>query len=84
MQAQIAARSNLNFVAVTRALNTLWSATPGTPIDFDTSITYCDRLRIRLPGDSSFKLGEHMDGGSVERMLSDLRVHFFYNPTLTY
>lgn len=70
LQAQIAARSNPNFVAVTRALNTLWSAMPETPIDFDTSITYCDRLRIRLPGDSSFRLGEHMDGGSVERMFS--------------
>ncbi len=53
---------------------------PGTPIDFDTSVTYCDRLRIRLPGDSSFQLGEHMDGGSVERklLIFTLDLDFFF------
>lgn len=30
-------------------------------------MTYADRLRIRRPGDASFALGPHMDGGSVER-----------------
>ncbi|XP_037036904.1 uncharacterized protein YbiU-like isoform X2 [Bradysia coprophila] len=69
-KAQITARSHPNFVAVTRALNNLWSAAPGSPIDFDNSVTYCDRLRIRQPGDTSFTLGEHMDGGSVERWMS--------------
>ena len=28
---------------------------------------YADRLRMRLPGDSKFALGPHVDGGSVER-----------------
>jgi hypothetical protein len=30
-------------------------------------IAYADRVRIRTPGDSSFSLGPHVDGGSVER-----------------
>ena len=30
-------------------------------------LTYCDRLRIRQPGDVGFALGPHVDGGSVER-----------------
>lgn len=30
-------------------------------------LTYSDRLRIRLPGDSTFALGPHIDGGGVER-----------------
>lgn len=32
-----------------------------------TPLAYSDRLRIRHPGDTSFALGPHMDGGSVER-----------------
>jgi len=30
-------------------------------------MSYFDRLRIRHPGDSSFRLGPHIDGGSLER-----------------
>ena len=30
-------------------------------------LLYSDRLRIRHPGDTSFALGPHMDGGSLER-----------------
>lgn len=30
-------------------------------------MSYADRLRIRMPGDSGFALGPHMDNGSVER-----------------
>ena len=30
-------------------------------------LAYADRVRIRQPGDSSFALGPHVDGGSVER-----------------
>lgn len=32
-----------------------------------TPISYYDRLRMRLPGDRSFSLGPHIDGGSLER-----------------
>jgi hypothetical protein len=30
-------------------------------------LSYADRIRIRQPGDSSFALGPHVDGGGVER-----------------
>ncbi|KAJ5670506.1 DUF1479-domain-containing protein [Penicillium maclennaniae] len=30
-------------------------------------LTYANRVRIRQPGDASFALGPHVDGGSVER-----------------
>lgn len=30
-------------------------------------LSYCDRLRIRMPGDATFALGPHTDGGSIER-----------------
>eukprot|EP00730_Choanoeca_flexa_P003051 TRINITY_DN11270_c0_g1_i4.p1 TRINITY_DN11270_c0_g1~~TRINITY_DN11270_c0_g1_i4.p1 ORF type:complete len:260 (+),score=39.97 TRINITY_DN11270_c0_g1_i4:168-947(+) len=30
---------------------------------------YCDRLRVRQPGDAKFALGPHVDGGSLERWL---------------
>ncbi len=48
-------------------MNKLWHADEGTDIDFGVNVTYCDRLRIRKPGDVSFSLPEHTDGGSVER-----------------
>jgi len=43
------------------------SANPNTPISTKHPISYADRLRMRLPGDSRFALGPHVDGGSVER-----------------
>ncbi|CAO3612847.1 unnamed protein product [Cunninghamella echinulata] len=64
---QVAARGNENFNTATLALGQLWHADPSTPIDFTKNVTYCDRLRIRETGDSSFTLGEHIDSGSVER-----------------
>lgn len=46
----------------------LWhSSSPDTPIFLDQPLSYADRLRIRQPGDASFALGPHIDGGSVER-----------------
>ena len=36
-------------------------------VDLDTVYTYGERLRIRQPFDTSFRLGPHMDGGSIER-----------------
>ncbi|KAH8547868.1 DUF1479 domain protein [Umbelopsis sp. PMI_123] len=64
---QAQARSHPNFLAVSTALNRIWHASDDTAIDLSTNVTYCDRLRIREPGDASFALGEHVDGGSVER-----------------
>ncbi|KAJ8081770.1 hypothetical protein PM082_007616 [Marasmius tenuissimus] len=36
-------------------------------VDLRCPISYFDRLRIRLPGDKTYTLGPHVDGGSVER-----------------
>lgn len=45
----------------------LWHTTPSSQISLTNPLSYADRLRIRQPGDASFALGPHMDGGSVER-----------------
>ena len=46
----------------------LWhTSEPSDDIDLSIPISYFDRLRIRIPGDQSFKLGPHVDGGAVER-----------------
>jgi len=53
-------------------MTTLWhSSNRSTPISFRVPLTYCDRLRIRQPGDARFALGPHQDGGSVERWEED-------------
>ncbi|RUO95853.1 hypothetical protein BC936DRAFT_143085 [Jimgerdemannia flammicorona] len=69
--AQLAARENPNLNVTTGALNALWWAEEETLVDLERSVTYCDRLRIRKPGDTSFALGEHVDGGSLERWEDD-------------
>ncbi|PVU84502.1 hypothetical protein BB560_007333 [Smittium megazygosporum] len=66
-KAQVEARSHPNFIQTAAALNRLWHADENAKVDLGTNLTYCDRLRIRKPGDSSFKLREHLDGGSTER-----------------
>ncbi|KAI9310701.1 DUF1479 domain protein [Dichotomocladium elegans] len=67
-RAQVEARSHPNFIYSTQAINRLWHSNSDTaPIDLTKNLTYCDRLRIRLPGDSKFALGGHVDGGSLER-----------------
>lgn len=49
-------------------LMNLWhSADKDVLISTSQPLVYADRLRIRQPGDSSFALGPHIDGGSVER-----------------
>ena len=67
-KAQIAARTHSALVNTQRALLTLWhSSDPSTLVDFSTPISYFDRLRIRNPGPSTYTLGPHIDGGSLER-----------------
>lgn len=66
-KSQVAARSHPNLHAASVALNRLWTAAPDAPIDLTKNIVYCDRLRIRQPGDGQFKLAGHVDGGSLER-----------------
>ncbi|TQV92955.1 hypothetical protein IF1G_08258 [Cordyceps javanica] len=66
---QLKARSHPNFMRVQqRLMGALWHASdPTSPISVTEPLSYADRLRIRQPGDATFALGPHMDGGSVER-----------------
>ncbi|KAJ4004996.1 hypothetical protein NW752_011509 [Fusarium irregulare] len=66
---QLKARSHPNFLHVQqRLMSLLWhNSNPDTPISLSQPFSYADRLRIRQPGDASFALGPHIDGGSVER-----------------
>jgi len=67
-KAQIAARTHPAIIETQRFLLSLWhSSSPTADVELSTPISYFDRLRIRTPGDTSFNLGPHVDGGSVER-----------------
>ncbi|KAE8151113.1 hypothetical protein BDV25DRAFT_129039 [Aspergillus avenaceus] len=65
---QAEARAHPNMLDTQRFLQRLWhSSDPSTKISIRNPLTYADRLRIRMPGDSKFTLGPHIDGGSLER-----------------
>ncbi|PKS11173.1 hypothetical protein jhhlp_002934 [Lomentospora prolificans] len=66
---QLKARAHPNLLATQRTLmQALWhSSSPDAKISLSEPLTYADRLRIRQPGDATFALGPHIDGGSVER-----------------
>ncbi|KAF2127993.1 DUF1479-domain-containing protein [Dothidotthia symphoricarpi CBS 119687] len=65
---QLLARGHPNLLETHRFLMSHWySANPHAPLSTKHSISYADRLRMRLPGDAKFALGPHVDGGSVER-----------------
>ncbi|KAI9682335.1 MAG: hypothetical protein M1817_000389 [Caeruleum heppii] len=66
--AQVRARSHPNLLQAQRFLMSFWHSTdPSAMISTDHPVSYADRLRIRNPGDATFALGPHVDGGSVER-----------------
>ncbi|POR39726.1 Uncharacterized protein TPAR_00084, partial [Tolypocladium paradoxum] len=66
---QLKARVHPSLLRVQQHLMTsLWhTSSPTARISLANPLSYADRLRIRQPGDASFALGPHMDGGSVER-----------------
>jgi hypothetical protein len=66
-EAQLKARSHENLLDTQRFLMSFWHAKPDVPISMKHPVSYADRLRLRQPGDASFALGPHIDGGSVER-----------------
>lgn len=75
-QSQVDARSHPRFETATLALNQLWHAEDDTVIDLSKNLGYCDRLRIRKPGNQSFALQEHVDSGSLERkVLLFIHIH---------
>ncbi|KAL0938195.1 DUF1479 domain-containing protein [Colletotrichum truncatum] len=64
---QLKARGHPNLLKVQSALmRDLWNKSPSAAISLQP-LTYADRLRIRQPGDATFALGPHIDGGSLER-----------------
>ncbi|KAK0868708.1 hypothetical protein LTR87_014054 [Friedmanniomyces endolithicus] len=66
--AQIKARSHPNMIKAQRFLMEFWhSKDPNALISSSHPLIYADRLRMRLPGDSKFALGPHVDSGSCER-----------------
>ncbi|ATY65643.1 DUF1479 domain [Cordyceps militaris] len=66
---QLKARAHPNFMRVQQQLMSgPWhTSDPARPISLASPLSYADRLRIRQPGDATFALGPHIDGGSVER-----------------
>ncbi|KAF4562978.1 hypothetical protein EYR40_007304 [Pleurotus pulmonarius] len=67
-RSQIQARTHPALLETQKFLLSLWhTSDPSSEISLTTPISYFDRLRIRHPGDSTFTLGPHTDGGSVER-----------------
>ncbi|TDZ40804.1 Uncharacterized protein CTRI78_v010093 [Colletotrichum trifolii] len=68
---QIKARGHPSLLKTQATLmRELWNKSPGSEISLQP-LTYADRLRIRQPGDATFALGPHIDGGSLERWESD-------------
>ena len=65
---QVKARGHPNMLKAYRFLMEHWhSKDPSANVSVSHPMIYADRLRIRLPGDTGFALGPHIDGGSVER-----------------
>ncbi|KAL7619368.1 hypothetical protein AAE478_009905 [Parahypoxylon ruwenzoriense] len=65
---QLRARAHPNLLRVQRVLmKHLWHTSDSQSAISMSPVSYADRLRIRQPGDTSFALGPHIDGGSVER-----------------
>ncbi|KAF3931501.1 hypothetical protein ABW19_dt0205266 [Dactylella cylindrospora] len=62
---QIQARGDPRMIMAQRALQQLWHGLSADQAA--TPLSYADRLRMRTPGDTSFALGPHVDGGSLER-----------------
>lgn len=69
---QVEARQSESLAATRAWLNHLWrwQGADGAPYFIpDRECTYADRIRQREPGDVSFGLSPHVDGGSVERWI---------------
>ncbi|KAI1812500.1 DUF1479 domain protein [Poronia punctata] len=65
---QIRARAHPNLLKAQNRLMNIWeSSNPDSAVSLSQTLSYADRLRIRQPGDATFALGPHIDGGSVER-----------------
>lgn len=66
-RAQLLARTHPNMLATHSFLLNHWHSSNPTTRVAHVAVVYADRLRIRQPGDASFALGPHIDGGGPER-----------------
>ncbi|PPR06769.1 LOW QUALITY PROTEIN: hypothetical protein CVT26_003920, partial [Gymnopilus dilepis] len=69
-KAQTRARTHRNIIKTHKFLLSLWHTSESsgeTKASLAHPLSYFDRLRIRLPGDTKFTLGPHVDGGGLER-----------------
>lgn len=66
-EAQLRARNHPNLLETQKFLMGFWKAGSESAISIQHPVAYADRLRMRQPGDASFALGPHIDGGSCER-----------------
>lgn len=66
---QLHARQHPHMHATMLALNQLYKSSTSRDqrVSWDHVFTYGERLRVRQPGDESFVLQPHTDGGSIER-----------------
>ncbi|KAJ6259732.1 hypothetical protein Dda_5370 [Drechslerella dactyloides] len=64
-RSQVQARGDPRMISAQRALQRIWEGL--SEEQAATPMSYVDRLRMRTPGDTSFALGPHIDGGSLER-----------------
>ncbi|KAI4735202.1 DUF1479-domain-containing protein [Aureobasidium sp. EXF-12298] len=65
--AQIRARSHPYLLAAQRFLLSHWHSKDPHAVSISHPTIYADRLRMRKPGDNTFALGPHVDGGGTER-----------------
>ncbi|CCH46093.1 hypothetical protein BN7_5681 [Wickerhamomyces ciferrii] len=67
-KSQINARSDPKMMEPMKFFNNLWHTNnPDVEVSLNHNLSYADRFRIRNPGDDSFTLGPHADGGCIER-----------------
>ncbi|THW04271.1 DUF1479-domain-containing protein [Aureobasidium pullulans] len=66
-KSQIRTRGHPNLLKAQQFLLSYWHSKDPNALFSDLPISYCDRLRMREPGDAKFALGPHVDGGSCER-----------------
>ncbi|CCH45101.1 hypothetical protein BN7_4679 [Wickerhamomyces ciferrii] len=67
-KSQVNARSDPKMMETMKFINNLWHTNdPNVEVSLNHNLSYADRFRIRNPGDDSFTLGPHADGGCIER-----------------
>jgi hypothetical protein len=70
--AQVRGRGHPNVLAAQKFVMSLWHSNDrDARVASNFPVSYADRLRVRTPGESTWHLNAHIDGGSVERWEPD-------------